>query len=117
MQHPRRAAICLTLCVVALSSCTYFDDDGGFEPEFKGTLYNSNDGTCASRGEDLDFFFDGEFVARVRSGRSTDVVATLGERQIETFVAGTDQLYAQFTVNLLGAEWFVWSGCPDGTHP
>jgi hypothetical protein len=107
----------LSMALVCSASCDYIEDDGSFEPLLPGIIYNSNDGDCAFTGAAMDFYFDSEFVATVQPGRSTDAFSTLGDHQIQAFVAGTDTLVAKFDFYVNKGSWVLWAGCVDGTHP
>ena len=108
----------LLLAILALAAaCDFIDDDGTFEPVVPGIIYNSNDGACATTGVNLDFYFDSEFAASVGSGDSVEDLKTPGSHTIEVFVAGTDQRFTTFELHINSAGWWVWAGCPDGTHP
>ncbi len=114
---PRRWMFLLLLpgILVLTPACDLSDD--GDTPLLLVTLYNSNDGTCANRGEDLDFYFNGILAATVESGESSEVFQVKGTYVVEVRLTRTDALTTSFEILLDGAGWWAWAGCSDGSHP
>jgi len=107
----------LPLLAVFCAGCKFVEDDGIFEPQLPGTLYNSNDGTCAISGRSLDFYSDSEFLASVPAGDSAQVFESPGVHRFEAFLSDTGEKIAESEFSIDMPNWWVWSGCADGTHP
>ncbi len=114
---PRHLLLLLLLSgLVVLSPACDLDDDDD-RPLLLGTLYNSNDGTCSTSGEDLDFYFNGVFAATVGSGESSEVFQIKATYVVEVRLTRTDEVVTTYESVLDGAGWWAWAGCADGSHP
>ncbi|MBN2738462.1 MAG: hypothetical protein JXR70_15890 [Spirochaetales bacterium] len=98
-----------------------FFDNSSYDseaPEFTGRLYNANNGSCNIKGEDLDFYIDGHFVATVKSGDWVSVKLPGGSHLFK--VARTKNKAVVEPGYLLEIDdelWYYWYGCDDGSHP
>ncbi len=102
--------------ILVLSPACDLDDDDD-TPLLLGTLYNSNDGSCSTSGEDLDFYFNGILAATVESGESSEVFQAKGTYVVEVRLTRTDSPITDYELLLDGAGWWAWAGCSDGSHP
>lgn len=103
----------LMICIcISLFSCGGSGDDN----KFNVTFYNSSDGYCAFAQEDIDYYADGKLLFTLAPAENKVYGLSMGEHEIETRFAGTeDRIGDVLSIDLI-EDIYVWSGCEDGTY-
>jgi hypothetical protein len=101
------------VCLLSFATLSFAD--------YRGTLYNSCDGSCDWHGFTLDFYINGKFIVRLGPGQSATAWAPAGRNHYEVYKVG-DQDHAPYKLDEDTADdsadgWWEWFGCKDGTHP